>query len=98
MELRAARIAEASLVEGADKLLRIGLDVGEERLRNVFAGIRVAYKPEELVGLTVVCVANLAPRKMKFGVSEAMLLATGEGESLTLFVPHRQAKPGDRLR
>lgn len=98
VELRAARIAEASLVEGADKLLRIGLDVGEEKLRNVFAGIRVAYKPEELIGLTVVCVANLAPRKMKFGVSEAMLLATGEGESLTLFVPHRQAKPGDRLR
>ena len=98
VELRAARIVEASLVEGADKLLRIGLDVGEERLRNVFAGIRVAYNPEELLGLTVVCVANLAPRKMKFGVSEAMLLATGEGESLTLFVPHRQAKPGDRLR
>ncbi len=98
VELRAGRIAEASLVEGADKLLRIGLDVGEEKLRNVFAGIRKAYTPEELVGLTVVCVTNLAPRKMKFGVSEAMLLAAGEGETLTLFTPHRQAKPGDRLR
>lgn len=98
VELRAARIVEASFVDGADKLIRIGLDLGEGRLRSVFAGIRAAYDPSELVGLMVVCVANLTPRKMKSGVSEAMLLASGEGQSLTLYVPHRQAKPGDRLR
>ena len=98
VELRVALIKEASLVEGADKLLRLSLDVGESKLRNVFAGIRSAYNPEELVGLLVVCVANLQPRKMKFGVSEAMILASGDSDSLTLFVPHRNAKPGDRLR
>ncbi|OXI06046.1 hypothetical protein UI53_14645, partial [Listeria monocytogenes] len=56
------------------------------------------YQPETLKGLKVVAVANLKPRKMKFGLSEAMLLAAGEGDSLTLFVPHRDAKPGDRLK
>ncbi|MBW7859334.1 MAG: methionine--tRNA ligase subunit beta, partial [Leptonema sp. (in: Bacteria)] len=98
VDLRVALIKEASLVEGADKLLRLSLDVGEEKLRNVFAGIRSSYKPEDLIGMLVVCVANLQPRKMKFGVSEAMILATGDSDSLTLFVPHRNAKPGDRLR
>lgn len=98
VELRAGKILEAELVEGADRLLRVKLDLGEEKPRQVIAGIRVAYAPDDLVGLTVVAVANLQPRKMKFGVSEAMLLAAGEGESLTLFSPHRDAKPGDRLR
>jgi methionyl-tRNA synthetase len=98
VELRAGKIIKAETVEGADKLLRIELDLGEQRPRQVFAGIRGAYDPAELAGMTVVAVANLAPRKMKFGISEAMLLASGEGSNLTLFVPHRSAKPGDRLR
>ena len=91
------RIEKAELIEGADRLLQVSLDVGEDRPRNVIAGIRGAYQPEELMGMHVVCVANLKPRKMKFGLSEAMLLATGKGDSLTLFVPHRAASPGDRL-
>jgi len=98
VELRIGRIEEAETVEGADRLLRIVLDVGEEKPRQVFAGIRGAYEPEELKGLSVVAVTNLQPRKMKFGVSEAMLLAAGDGKSLTLFTPHRDGKPGDRLR
>lgn len=98
VDLRVGRIVSADFVEGADKLLQIVLDVGEEEPRNVFAGIRVAYAPADLVGLLVVCVANLQPRKMKFGISEAMLLAAGEGASLTLFTPQRGAKPGDRLK
>ncbi|EMJ37831.1 tRNA binding domain protein, partial [Leptospira interrogans str. FPW1039] len=57
-----------------------------------------AYQPENLKGLKVVVVANLKPRKMKFGISEAMLLASGEGESLSLFIPHKDAKPGDKLK
>lgn len=97
VELRVGRIEKAELIEGADRLLQVSLEVGEERPRNVIAGIRGAYQPEELLGLHVVCVANLKPRKMKFGLSEAMLLATGKGDSLTLFVPHRAASPGDRL-
>ncbi len=98
VELRVGKILKADMIEGADRLLRIELDVGEGKSRNVIAGIRAAYSPEELAGLSVVCVANLQPRKMKFGTSEAMLLAAGEGTHLTLFTPHREAKPGDRLR
>lgn len=97
VELRVGQIVSAELIEGADRLLRIQLDVGEENPRNVIAGIRSAYAPEELKDLKVVCVSNLKPRKMKFGTSEAMLLATGKNDSLTLFVPHRNAVPGDRL-
>lgn len=97
VELRVGRIHSADLIEGADRLLRIALDVGEENPRNVIAGIREAYSPDELKDLHVVCVTNLKPRKMKFGTSEAMLLAAGKGETLTLFVPHRSANPGDRL-
>lgn len=98
VELRAGKITRAELVEGADKLLRVELDVGEAESRQVFAGIRAAYKPEDLTDLMVVCVANLLPRKMKFGISSAMLLASGEGADLTLYTPHRKAKPGDRLK
>ncbi|MCB1169584.1 MAG: methionine--tRNA ligase [Leptospiraceae bacterium] len=97
VELRVGRILSAELIEGADRLLRVQLDVGEEKPRNVIAGIRSAYSPEDLKDLFVVCVANLKPRKMKFGTSEAMLLATGKDDGLTLFVPHRNARPGDRL-
>ncbi len=98
VELKTGKILTAELVEGADKLLRITLDLGEEKPRNVIAGIRAAYQPEDLIGLHVVAVANLQPRKMKFGISEAMLLAAGEGSTLSLFTPHRGAKPGDRLK
>ena len=78
VDLRVARIAKAGVLEGADKLLHLELDLGGLK-KNVFAGIAQAYKPEELVGKMVVCVANLKPRKMKFGVSEGMILASGPG-------------------
>ena len=98
VELRVGLIAEANHVEGADKLLNVKVDLGEKGIKNVFAGIKSAYKPEELVGMKVVVVANLEPRKMKFGMSEAMLLATGKDATLSLFVPHRNANPGDILK
>ncbi|AXR68010.1 methionine--tRNA ligase [Leptospira mayottensis] len=98
VELRVGEIVEAESVEGADKLVNVKVDLGEFGIKNVFAGIKIAYQPENLKGLKVVVVANLKPRKMKFGISEAMLLASGEGESLSLFVPHKDAKPGDRLK
>jgi methionyl-tRNA synthetase len=88
VDLRVAEVLAAEAVEGADKLLRLTLDIGEGKPRNVFAGIRKAYDPARLVGRRVVMVANLAPRKMKFGVSEGMVLAAsnpGAGEA-DLFV------------
>lgn len=98
VELKVGKILSADIIEGADRLLQIRLDVGEAEARPVIAGIRAAYAPEDLVGMHVVSVTNLQPRKMKFGESRAMLLAAGEGDSLTLFTPHRTANPGDRLR
>ncbi|MEM7181080.1 MAG: methionine--tRNA ligase [Spirochaetota bacterium] len=98
VELRVGFIKEANHVEGADKLLNVKVDLGDLGVKNVFAGIKAAYTPEELLGLKVVVVANLQPRKMKFGVSEAMLLASGSGESLSLFIPHKDAKAGDLLK
>jgi methionyl-tRNA synthetase len=84
IDLRIATVLEAKTVEGSDKLLQLTLDLGSER-RNVFSGIRAAYAPEQLVGRKVVMVANLAPRKMRFGVSEGMVLcASGDGEGLFL--------------
>jgi methionyl-tRNA synthetase len=98
IDLRVARVVEAAHVEGADKLLRLTLDVGGET-RNVLAGIRSAYSPEELRGRLVVMVANLAPRKMRFGVSEAMVLAAGPGGGdLWLIRPDDGAVPGLRIR
>ena len=78
IDLRIAKIVTAERVDGADKLLRLTLDIGDHR-RTVFAGIKSAYAPEELEGRLTVMVANLAARKMKFGVSEGMLLAAGPG-------------------
>ncbi|MBU6508966.1 MAG: methionine--tRNA ligase [Gammaproteobacteria bacterium] len=98
LDLRIARIARAEHVDGADKLLRLTLDLGGET-RNVFAGIKAAYTPEQLEGKLTVMVANLAPRKMKFGVSEGMVLAAGPGgKELWLLEPHAGAQPGMRVK
>lgn len=97
VDLRVALIAKAEHVEGANKLLRLTLDLGGET-RNVFSGIKSAYQPEDLEGKLTVMVANLAPRKMKFGVSEGMVLAAGPGKKeIYLLEPHSGAKPGQRV-
>ena len=97
IDLRVALIAKAEHVEGANKLLRLTLDLGGET-RNVLSGIKSAYQPEELEGKLTVMVANLAPRKMKFGVSEGMVLAAGPGKKeIYLLEPHSGAKPGQRV-
>jgi methionyl-tRNA synthetase len=98
LELRVARIARAEAVEGADKLLKLTLDLGDGA-RTVFAGIKSAYAPEKLEGRLTVVVANLAPRKMKFGVSEGMILAaSGEEPGIFLISPDSGAKPGMRVK
>ena len=98
VDLRVARILEATEVEGADKLLRLKLDLGGET-RHVFAGIKSAYGGEDLVGRLTVMVANLAPRKMRFGTSEGMVLAAGPGgEDIFLLTPDPGAEPGMRIR
>ncbi|WP_018872829.1 methionine--tRNA ligase [Thioalkalivibrio sp. ALJ16] len=98
VDLRIARIASAEHVEGADKLLKLTLDIGSET-RQVFAGIKSAYAPEDLVGRHTVMVANLAPRKMRFGVSEGMVLAAGPGGSeLYILNPDDGARPGMRVK
>ena len=81
VDLRVARIEQAEDVPQADKLLKLTLSLGGQSRRTVFAGIKKVYKPEQLVGRLVICVANLAPRKMKFGTSEGMVLAAGGGGS-----------------
>jgi methionyl-tRNA synthetase len=103
IDLRIATIVDCELVEGSDKLLRLTLDVGEGRLRNVFSGIKSAYKPENLKGKMTVVVANLAPRKMKFGVSEGMVLAASAADEkvnpgLYILEPWPGAQPGMRIR
>ncbi|WP_027468060.1 methionine--tRNA ligase [Deefgea rivuli] len=97
VDLRIARIADAQHVEGAEKLLQLTLDLGGET-RNVFAGIKSAYKPEDLIGKHTVMVANLAPRKMKFGLSEGMVLAASGDGGLYILEPHEGAKPGMRVK
>ena len=102
IDLRIAQIVACEAVEGSNKLLRLTLDAGEGRLRNVFSGIRSAYQPEELVGKLTVLVANLAPRKMKFGVSEGMVLAASAPDEKTdpgiyILNPWPGAKPGMRV-
>jgi methionyl-tRNA synthetase len=103
VDLRIARIVDAARVEGSDKLLRLTLDAGEGRLRNVFSGIRSAYAPEDLKGRLTVLVANLAPRKMKFGVSEGMVLAASHADEkahpgIFLLDPAPGAQAGMRVR
>ena len=98
MDLRVVTIVAAETVEGADKLLRLTLDLGGET-RQVFSGIKAAYKAQDLVGRQTVMIANLAPRKMKFGVSEGMILAAGPGGSdIYLVEPDRGARAGQRIR
>lgn len=103
IDLRVARIIEANHVEGADKLLQLTLDIGTDNngnalTRNVFSGIKSAYDPAALVGQLTVVVANLKPRKMKFGVSEGMILAAGPGgKDIWLLEPHSGAEPGMRI-
>ena len=93
VDLRVARIVQAEAVTGADKLVRLELDLGGE-IRQVFAGIKSAYAPEDLRGRLTVMVANLAPRKMRFGVSEGMVLAAGGGSGIYLLAPDSGAEPG----
>ena len=98
VDLRVARIVKAEYVEGADKLLQLTLDLGGET-RTVFAGIRAAYQPEALEGRLTVMVANLAPRKMRFGVSEGMVLAAGPGgRDIFLLSPDDGAQPGMKVK
>jgi methionyl-tRNA synthetase len=99
IDLCIAKIVHAEHVEGADKLLKLTLDVGEDRHRTVFAGIKSAYRPEDLIGRLTPMVANLAPRKMKFGVSEGMVLAaSGDGPGVYLLSPDTGAQPGMRVK
>jgi methionyl-tRNA synthetase len=101
IDLRVARVVAAEHVPEAKKLLRLTLSLGGDEKRNVFAGIKSAYKPEELVGRLVICVANLQPRQMKFGLSEGMVTAAGgggpEGKEIFLLSPDSGAKPGQRV-
>ena len=98
IDLRVARIAKAEHVEGAEKLLRLTLDLGTET-RQVFSGIKAAYRPEDLEGRLTVMIANLQPRKMKFGMSEGMVLAAGPGgKDIFLLTPDTGAKPGDKIQ
>jgi methionyl-tRNA synthetase len=102
IDLRIARIVECTEVEGSSKLLRLSLDVGEGRLRQVFSGIKSSYKPEDLAGKLTVLVANLAPRKMRFGVSEGMVLAASHADEkaqpgIYVLEPWPGAEPGMRI-
>ena len=97
VDLRIAKIVEATYVEGADKLLKLILDLGNTT-KQVFSGIKSAYNPEDLIGKHTVMVANLAPRKMKFGISEGMLLSAGDGEGIYILEPHKGAKAGMRVQ
>jgi methionyl-tRNA synthetase len=99
VDLRIARIVAAETVDGADKLVKLTLDVGEAKPRTVFAGIKSAYAPASLVGRLTPMVANLAPRKMRFGVSEGMILAaSGDGTGIYLLAPDSGALPGMRVK
>ena len=97
-DLRVARVVEAVEIPDSRKLLQLTLDIGGVE-KNVFAGIKAAYKPEDLVGRKTVMVANLAARKMRFGLSEGMVLAAGPGgEDIFLLSPDDGAEPGMRVK
>jgi methionyl-tRNA synthetase len=103
IDLRIAKIVDCEKVEGSTKLLRLTLDAGEGRTRNVFSGIASVYQPEQLVGKLTVLVANLAPRKMKFGISEGMVLAASHADEkanpgIHVLEPWPGATPGMRVR
>ena len=99
VDLRVAKVEEVSYVEGADKLLAIKLDLGDLGIKNVFAGIKSAYEPAELEGKLVVMVYNLAPRKMKFGISEGMILAASDSEGgIFVLSPDSGAQPGQKIK
>ena len=103
IDLRIAKIVNCETVEGSTKLLRLTLDVGEGTTRNVLSGIASAYKPADLIGKLTVMVANLTPRKMKFGVSQGMVLAASHGDEkaqpgIYLLDPWPGAHPGMRVR
>ena len=97
IDLRVARIVDAELVPEADRLLKLTLDIGVES-RTVFAGIRSVYTPKELVGRLTVMVANLSPRKMRFGESQGMVLAAGDGNAIYLLAPDSGAMPGMQIK
>jgi methionyl-tRNA synthetase len=102
VDLRIAKIVSCEAVEGSDKLLRLSLDAGEGRLRQVFSGIKSAYQPDDLIGKLTVLVANLAPRKMRFGVSEGMVLAASHADDtvdqgIYILEPYPGAQPGMRI-
>jgi methionyl-tRNA synthetase len=98
LDLRVALVREASLVPGADKLIKLMLDVGEGRLRQVFAGIRSAYpQPEKLIGKKMMFLANLKPRQMKFGLSEGMILAGSGKNRLGIATFDGDLEPGDKV-
>ncbi len=98
VDLRVARVIEAAHVAGADKLLQLTLSLGGGETRNVFAGIKAAYKPEDLIGRLVICVANLKPRQMKFGLSQGMVCASGSGgKEVFLLSPDAGSVPGQRV-
>jgi methionyl-tRNA synthetase len=98
IDLRVARVIAAEDVADAKKLLKLTLSLGGDNTRTVFAGIKEAYNPQDLVGRLVICVANLAPRKMKFGLSEGMVTACGPGgQEVYLLSPDSGAVPGQRV-
>ena len=98
VDLRVAKVVKADYVEGADKLLQLTLDVGDLGTRNVFAGIKSAYEPEQLTNKHVVLVNNLEPRKMKFGLSEGMVLASSNDDGIYLVSPDEGAEPGMKVK
>jgi len=99
IDLRVAQIIEVEEVEEADKLIKLTLDLGDLGTKNVFAGIKSAYEPQDLLHKMVICVNNLKPRKMRFGNSEGMILAAGDDEKgIFVLSPDKGATPGMRVR
>ena len=99
IDLRVARVKDVQIVEDADKLIKLDLDLGEFGSRTVFAGIKKAYSPEDLKDKLIVCVNNLKPREMRFGTSEGMILAAGDDDiGIFIISPDIGAKPGMQVR